>query len=339
MQWIEGLEHVHGAPHLVVMNSEAMRRSAPFKQLRSVAPERRGARYVELSCADLMSFKECDPQEYLALAEFQPKVSSAHAVYELQLPTVRLLVPAAVLLLGLLGSMWHLGPWLTSAATLDRLAVPTFDGDKPTVTFFPGSISGGRDKAGTQERFLWLTSFPSARQAWSSVAAHARQGRLAIDLPNACINGSARGLSRGGTLLVTRLHVNEIHPSEAPRAGASLLTGRTFQVSPRAELAAKISCVRLKDDALPPRAEGWHLSDKEWTAVSQLLDIRSVATARPRIDEILIKLGSGRAWDDINRKGDARAYYLRLRRQGRWEQIRQLVVGLRQQGFPLPYAG
>jgi hypothetical protein len=329
MEWIEGFERVGGAPHLVVVSLNCERRLIPFRHLRSAAPMRRGARYVDLSGVALNDFTECDPYEYLDLAGLDVPVSANHRVYALQLPAVRLLIPAAVLLLGLLASIWHLAPWLSSAATLDRLAVPTFDDDKPTVTFFPGSISGGRDKGCTQERFLWLTGFPSARDTWNSVALNVAAGRLALDMPRASIEGSAKGLSRGGTVLVTRLHVNELTPTEPPFRSATVLAGRTFKFSPRTELISANRPDALADATLRPHGAGWHLTDEEWAQVCSMLDVRSVATARSRIDEMLLKLGTGRAWDDVNRKGDARSYYLRLKRQGRWEQIRNLLVELR----------
>lgn len=326
MEWIEGFERVGGAPQLVVVSPSGERRFSPFKHLRSAAPTRRGARHVDLAGVALKDLTECDPFEYLNLAGFQAPVSTNHRIHELQLPEVRLLIPAAVLLLGILGSIWHLAPWLTSAATLDRLAVPTFDNDKPAVTFFPGSLSGGRDKDCTQERFLWLTGFPSARQLWNSVARNVASGRLALNMPSASIEGSARGLSRGNTVLVTRLHVNELTPTEPPFPSATDLAGRTFKVSSRTELISAKRPDALADETLRPHSAGWYLTDEEWTQVSALLDVRSVATARSRIDEMLLKLGTGRAWDDVNRKGDARSYYLRLKRQGRWERIRKLLV-------------
>lgn len=325
MQWIEGFKRSNGASHLIVVGPTGERTLSTFKQLRSVAPERRGARSVALSEVALDGFKECDPREYLKLVGFEVPVSSCHRVYELSTPTARLLVPGAVMLLGLFTRIWHIAPWLTSAATLDMLAVPTFDDGKHVVTFFPGSLSGGRDSASTQERFLWLTNFPSARRAWSSVAVNACAGRIACDMPKAFIDGSARGLSRGDTVLVTRLHVNVVKPTEQPLASAFAIAGRSFRVSPRTEHVSAMRPDTLSDATLPSHSHGWHLTDEEWAEVSTLLDVRSTATARVRIDEILLKLGTGYSWDDISFKGDARVFYLRLRRQGRWKQICDIV--------------
>lgn len=325
MQWVDGFERLDGTPQLVVVNSAGERRLSAFKQLRSVAPERRGARHVDLSGVRLDAFKECDPQEYLDLLGFEAPVSANHRVYEVATPAARLLLPAAVVLIGLFARICQMAPWLTSAATLDRLAVPSFEGDKPSVTFFPGSVSGGRDKECTQERFLWLTCFPSARETWNSVATNVRAGRLALDRPKAAMNGSVRGLSRGNTILVTRLHVNEIRPAESPVPSAASIAGKTFRVSHRTDIMSRTRPDTLHDESLRPHGAGWHLTDDEWSNVSKMLDVRSVATARSRIDDMLLKLGTGRAWDDVSRKGDARSYYLRLRRQGRWEKVLELL--------------
>ncbi|MES1264854.1 MAG: hypothetical protein ABUU24_04280, partial [Variovorax sp.] len=288
MQWIESFERLDGAPHLKVVTQAGARSFTPFRQLRSVAPEARGARYVDLSGISLDAFSEHAPGEFLELLGFDAAVSANHRVYELRTPTARLLIPAAVMMLGIFARIWHLAPWLVSAATLDMLAVPTFSGDRPAVTFFPGSISGGRDGECTQDRFLWLTNFPSARRSWNSVARHVSAGRLGVDMPQAVIHGSARGLSRGDTILVTRLHINRLRPTEKPVPSAASLEGRSFRVSARTDAMSGQRPDTLGDETLPLHAAGSRLTDEEWTAVLGCLDVRSLQTGRSRIDEILL---------------------------------------------------
>lgn len=329
MQWIERIERRQGEPHLVVVGPDGERGLRPFKYLRSAAPEPRGAKYVTLSHVALNDFRECDPAEYLALAGFKPSVSSDHRVYELRTASERLLVPASVMMLGVFSRPSQLAQWLCSAAPLNCLAVATFDENEPTLTFSPGAVIGGRDKKCFQERFLWLTGFPSARRAWSSVAINISAKRLAFDMPDACVNGSVRGLSRGDTVLVTRLYIGEVTPTELPLPNATGLAGKRFLVNLRNENCRKMRPDTLLDDALVPNATGWHTTDEEWGRVCELLGSRYPARARPRLDEILLKLGTGRAWDDINGESQARSLYFRLRHQGRWALIRERLVAYR----------
>lgn len=329
MQWIDGFERADGMPHLAVLSATGERELRPFKHLRSAAPKRAGSRNVSLSQVRLEAFEECSPQEYLELAGFPASASPNHRVYALLTPEARLLVPAAVMMLALFPGLSHIAPYILSAASLDRLAVPSFEDDTATVTFFPGSMSRARDIACTQERFLWLTGFSSARRTWNSVSRNAGSGLLAIDMPKALADGSAHGLSRGDIVLVNRLHLSILVPTEPPLAGSSLIAGRPFEVGGSHTERGTAMRHDTLVDLLPRHSAGTHLTDGEWNKVRALLGARTTTAARRNLDEILLKLISGRSWDDINRKADARNFYFRLQRLGRWDGIRELLIAER----------
>jgi hypothetical protein len=327
MQWIQGFQKDEARLRLKVVDGSGAHTFCDLRDLRSTASERKGARTVQLEGVELNHFIARVPTEFLELWGFKREVPPTHLVYEYTSPAGRLLVPASVVMLGLFSRMSAIGPWLTSASSLDRLAVPGLHNGVPSVTFFPGALTGARERAVTIDRFLWLACFPSSRRAWSSILAHARSGILAVDLPCARIFGSAVGLSRGNTILVTRFHINEVEPTEAPLMLTEHLIGKRFLLSPRGGLTMRPE--PLADSEMPQGPDGWQMSDREWSAVSKLLDVRSLASGRARLDEIVLKLGTGQPWDSINKKGDARGYYFRLLRQGRWDMIRQTLLAHR----------
>lgn len=321
MQWVEGFTEHEGVPHLVCVRPTGERHLRPFRELRSAAPERTGNRVVNLSDCPLSSFRECPPQELLALAGFSPSVSEDHRVYELITPSARLLVPAAAIWLTLFPRIGHYARWLLSAASLDRLAVPTFSKGRAEVTFYPSAIGTGYDP---QERFLWMTGFPSARNTWRSVSESAKAGKIEVKLPHAMFTGSARGMSRGDTLLVTQFSMTKVTPTESPMPTATTLAGRSFELIAHGNRFQTAKQLITFDKSLTEGQSGWNLSDKEWDLIAPHLAVRE--STRNRINEVFVKMGSGKSWDSISKKTDARAYYLRMRRQGRWETIRDLIA-------------
>ncbi len=324
MQWIEGFREHDGVPHLVCVRPSGERHLRPLRQLRSAAPERTGSRIVQLSDCALSEFKECSPQEFLALGGFSPSVSENHRVYELNTPSVRMLVPASAIWLTLFPRIGHYARWLLTAASLDRLAVPTYSKGRSEITFYPAAIGTGYDP---QERFLWMTGFPSARNTWRSVSESAKAGKIEVQLPHALFTGSARGMSRGDTLLVTQFFMNSVTPTESPMPTAAILAGRTFEILSHGNRFQEARQLITVDKALTKGESGWNLSDKEWDLVAPHLVVRQ--NTRKKVNEVFVKMGSGKSWDSINLNQDARAYYLRMRRQGRWETIRDVIASAR----------
>jgi hypothetical protein len=228
MQWIKEMRSVQGVLQPLYVDEFGREFDGSLKQAASKFPNGSLTPYKAVDF-DLSQMTEVDAQEYLSAVGLALVGDQRQSVYELSHEGMRYVVPTTVLITALVGRLSSIGDWLLRAGSLDTVALATRVDDVARIRFHPKSlIAQAREQVGTQERYLWLTAFPSARRTWSSVHAHACDGDLKLRLPLALVSATFKGVRKNATLHVTQISVTTLRPLEQPILHADLLTDRVF---------------------------------------------------------------------------------------------------------------
>src|SRR5437868_10981078 len=99
MEWIEGIEREGSRYCLVFKREDGAARLGRFKELRSAATTY-GANIFHLDGADLTEMTLVSSDEFLSLAGLPSSSQQNHLVYQLRVGKVRVLIPAAAIILG-----------------------------------------------------------------------------------------------------------------------------------------------------------------------------------------------------------------------------------------------
>lgn len=279
-----------------------------------------------------------DTRDYMRAFGLPTFASGEQAVYEARVGRFTLLIPAQLLILSLFGSSSRLRQALLSPFGPELLMRPYLERGAFTMrTAEQGRIDpdGRRLDA---VRLSWVYAYPSARAAWASVFQRASCGQIDVRPPAVTLNAAVRGVLSGSLFVVTKLLVWSLDTDERPLEFARNMAPRSFllrQKSPGGthveppppvleERLAGLQCVR----------NGFR--DSEWREVKMLLDsIRrprtSLYTRRSLMDALLRKYGRPCTWVEAvpahDRRRAAIAYAARLKRDGCWEPLVELVSG------------
>lgn len=327
MEWIQGVERQHDGFQLVFVSAAGERRLGPLKSIRSKAT-RTGNTVLQFADLELAQAQVVPAREYVNHSGLRGCNGQGQKVFALQAQGMRLLMPAATVLLGLFGTPIPYGSKPFEAQSLDRFLVHTLEGAESRITFAKDANVGTyADATWFLERLRWMTAFPSGRRFWSSIYQHALEGELGLSMPAVRITGHVAGRTLAGSFYASRLHVGSLTPLENPLPFATALRGRTFNVLLPAAVRPTL---RERDDSILRGTQGWSLSDFEWEqVVAPLLSSWSLGTGRGRLDAILEKLATGERFQPSFITGSTANWFGTLKRSGKWDEIKSALMEFR----------
>lgn len=330
MEWIQGVERQHNGFQLVFVSAAGERRLGPLKNIRSKAT-RNGNTALQFADLELAQAQVVPGCEYVNYSGLRGCNGQGQKVFALQAQGMRLMMPAATVLLGLFGTLIPYGSKPLEAQSLDRFFVHTLEGDESKITFAKDSNVGKyADATWFIERLRWMSAFPSGREFWSSIYQHALEGELGLSMPAVRITGHVVGRTLAGSFYASRLNVDSLTPLENPLPFATALRGRTFNVLLPAAVRPTL---RDRDDSILRGTQGWSLSDFEWEeVVAPLLSSWSLGTGRARLDAILEKLATGERFQPSFVSGSAATWFGTLKRSGKWDEVKSALMEFRRGG-------
>lgn len=257
-------------------------------------------------------------------------------VWTFEVRGLQYFIPALALMRAVFRPQLKVLPLLFKAQGLDEIC-SVADG---RVAFNVRSTSTNKlhTLAAIVEPYIWLQSFPSARQMAASVYAQGCAGRISLDLPSARTRLNAFGVVEGKRFWVTELAMGSVEALEEPLQHSAGMDKRTFsfistrRITPAAPLGASEAPLQ-RGERLPLRDGVSAVSDAEWAAIEPtlgpVLGQRQVHDRREMLNGILAKLCTGRPWRDIEYSVgafvNASRQYASWRSTGRWEAVLKVI--------------
>jgi hypothetical protein len=269
--------------------------------------------------------------------------ASGQPVYEVQTDAGRLVIPAQLLVLAVLGANIQfrkvlLRPW----------------GPRFLMSAFAAPGSGPLSIVPTPNRMLqlqfqyltlvsrleWVLSYPSATAAWGSVYRHALDGRFDLSMPRAFATVSLLARPVQGRLLVTQLQLEALTPAEEPHPFAAAGAKREFLFDKRAHQRTThgSAAAPRSDESLASCAGTVEpLTDRQWGRIepviqgslrpsgAELAGAPRAHSLRALVDVILLKLGNSVPWAKVHADErlaqGARVLLAKLKRRGDWDGV------------------
>lgn len=302
-------------------------------------PTSRSARLVIEQ--NLTDWQLADPREYIQPFGLHAPGDSAcgHAVFEARVAGKRVLIPALSMMRAFFRPTRYLLPQMFCPQALSRVLFVDSSEALPTVKYFTETwrnLEGSRygDVTGP---LAWMTFFESAARFASSVHRHARDGRIALELPIAEARLAVWGIRSADCFRATHLTVLSLQACENPVSWAGSQSRAIYR---RNVVETDGPSPELRDASLPVRPDGTvDLSDDEWAEVEPVLFPSNIRHRRlnlpPRLifDGLLRKLAHGTAWRNTNYPVGghlhARYWYRRWNESGRFAAAIERLVQLR----------
>lgn len=335
MFWIEGIARTDTGFVLETTSANDTRTHRPLADLASNSKASGTKRSrITTDCATWVRGTAAPFGDWLGIEKHKPH--SRHAVFEVEADGKQYLIPAAVLIAALVRPIQHIHAFLFRPQGLESFSTPLLGGDRPGVGLHLPEyrLFGARQRTpeGLLACYSWMHCFPSARAMWDSVYAFANQGHLDLSLPLASMTMTLHSVPWRGEQLVVELVVMSVTANEVPFAFAA---GHPTEIAFHDSAVLDWETRHKPVSVIPPRGTEWHLSDKEWNALSPHLPTRARAKFELRsiLDVILTKLGTGKAWRKLDYQGlnlpIVQGTYQRLQKSGTWEFIERFLVGAR----------
>jgi transposase len=300
VEWVLGIERSHRGFAARVTNENDSRMATLESLVSCGLPRVRSSRIVVDQ--QMREWPEADATEYLVgfAAPYQTSGQNRHAVYEVRVQGLRILIPALVLMRAFFRPTQYLLPQMFAAQALDRVRFLDVSHSPPRVEFHsPTWRHLGSRYGDVVSPILWMSTFPSAMCFASSVHVNAVEGRAAVSLPYAKARLALQGYRVGELFLATCAVVLELNATEAPLAWAEGQSRTVYKRTP-------VSCGKahiLRATDIPFRADGSvDLADHEWDVIEPILfpahksKLRFRLDQRRMLDGILRKLALGTSW-------------------------------------------
>ncbi|WP_321793680.1 transposase [Burkholderia pyrrocinia] len=284
----------------------------------------------------LKEWRQIKNEHYLSATGDILYLSNSHQIYSFYIDDVKILVPALAVIKALLGPPSSTFQFLFRPSGLDAICAPIFNKSGVTIEMIRQSINNYRSGHLPKNHLQWLYCFPTARIAWDSVYTFATKGIIGISLPDIRASASVHGDLRGETLFAASISFNHIEALDCPFEWAGdqpkCFFAPTKHNTPRPKR-------RLKRHDIPRGGKGWEVSDDEWKIVSELIfrgrkSILPHEQVRQNLDAVLVKLGTGCSWEEINSRiasaSSSSSFYSKVRRNGIWDKIASALLKTRQ---------
>lgn len=342
MYWIEGIGRNAEGFVLETVASTKGRTTQPLKNLAEMQELGRAQRCrLTTDCASWSRETGAAFWKQLGVARSRPK--DGHTVFRFTDDGKDYLVPASVFIAAVMRPIQHIQHYLFKPQGLELFSTPICESALPTVGLLlsPSKIFGYQNQPsnGLLANYSWLHCFPSAYGMWSSVYLAACQGKLDVALPKARLTLTLHSVKAGDYRLVTKMLVTKLDTLEDPYPFAAHHTPHILMHE-----SSELDWQELHrpQSFIPPHSDQtWHLSDYEWQAIEPLFAGREQTkyALRDILDLILVKLGTGRAWQKLDygllNFSIVQATYQRLTKRGTWQTIAGMLMALRS---PVPSA-
>ena len=307
MQWIDGFMKSGGILHPRIVNGDSAESEPGKLDDMCCKPALQGRKIKNKLEVDFSSFALTTATEYL----IGTGVSQAerHQVYAIRVENKTYLIPAIVLARAIFRPLKNIARYLLMPQGLELLCFPSpIDASRMQIV---GNAINSRLKSmnSFQQPFHWFWHYPSARRLWGSVYRHAVDGRLGVDLPHGRISMTVHGIKSGDIFRVIELVVLRILTSENIKEGEGTSPRAvSFHDGQQHRLIVPTNGGRGRalnlSITIKPRNEEWGTSDEEWANIADLLKSdrssrKPTYSQRIIFDHILLKLGTGKIWDEF----------------------------------------
>ncbi|WP_416761913.1 transposase [Roseateles sp. So40a] len=291
--------------------------------------------------SEFKNWKPASLLEYCCALSMDLDGEPSHETWAFVHNGMRVVVPALVLMRALLRPHDPVFDLAFKSHSIDAMVTYTGDTELSSGETVVSVVQSYRYSAATSnkatilEPLSWAYSFPSARQMWNSIYAHATHGRIAMQLPHAWSHMVVHGVAHARNFYVTQLAVVSLEPREEPFEFASG-HARVIKFHEALEVVASgLKPLRTKDDSIKLHSNRTSaLSDAEWSEIAPLFSrggshdgkTGNVHDQRLIVDGILAKLTAGTSWTEttyaqgIPHTSVSIAYH-RWQKSGRWEAI------------------
>jgi len=343
MQWIEAIHDDAGVLRPVYVDQDGVRTTSSLKECKTRMVSR-GYQAANLRDVQLTSLEPSDASEYLSVMGMHHADPRGQDVFVVTYEGRRIHLPAAVLLQSLISRLAMVGDRLLCPASLPMLATPTVLNGALCVQLVSRVVQRSTAlQPLVQNRFIWLTCFPSAVRMWGSGYGNATKGRLSLAMPSALVSASVVGVRSANSVYATRLSIKELTPTEGalpfaqPFVPKSFVFAKVVDGRGLAEFQAEGGHSSItSDDRVPRGRTGWRMADDEWHQVIHLLNERGYVTrvsTKPALDAALEKLGRGIRWKECGPHfKTARNNHVRWRESGKWVDFLEALAFVRDIG-------
>jgi hypothetical protein len=293
----------------------------------------------------LSHFRLASTEEYLQALGCGHLPSDGQAVYEVSAGRTRILVPAQVLMLSLYGTTGPLRRAMLSPGGPELLMRPYLKGTAMKLRTDATGRTAPPHRRFDMPRLTWMHMYPSAKAGWASIFHHASSGRIDLRLPAALVQAAVRGHQSGTTLAATKLIFWSLEPLEKPAEFARIFAPESFLLKNKSGQDARVEPpIPVQEERLAGLRCVWEgFSDAEWPQVKQLLwSIRRPQyqkySTKYILEAVLRKYGRPCTWAEaapaLAKRMAARTYAHRLKRDGCWVKLLDLVSTFERSGAP-----
>lgn len=338
--WLDRFERVEGKLTLVELETSGQAKylspNEPYKS--------RPGKSISDAITLRTSFRDwarTSPSEYASAFGNKAGVTDSHETYLVLTARARIILPAWLLQRTMFGPFKYITEFLYVPHGLDLFCSPILDGGEFSVGVAPRKeLWEARKATEFSQRLEWLYAYPTAYRAWNSVYRFACAGIIGFELPDAEILLSLHGTYVEDTFYATSVDILELNPLERPLEWA--MTARKHYVFSNGQTQHLIAR-KTRDSRLIPRGNEWDMIDREWDLVEPIASYRPVADRPGRPSGYLLrdvvngairKMGTGMAWSELwkQRTGFSVSpmLYKRMKADGRWDKIVEILVRSRQ---------
>ncbi len=306
INWVSGIRRGKEGKLCVEVQDAEGRRS--LTSLESLQPSLNGAGSIRRKvCFSLGALREVASSDYLEPLGLERLDPGAQRIYEVSADGATLIVPSQLLVLGLFGE---------HAATRALLFTPRDPSDlvgahrEGKACEFVSNPNRGRrlrkSSLGLLARLTWMSMYPSANAAWSSVYTNALAGIFDFRPASADVTVSASGRMHNGKLLVTSIRMLELRATDAPFDFATPGAPQDFVLTEmiyrhpthRLTVAPSQQLSIAKQGVVEP------LTDEQWSRVEPILKrVRwggeRKHSLRALFDAIRLKYGAPYSWPTL----------------------------------------
>ncbi|WP_341318693.1 transposase [Paraburkholderia sp. IMGN_8] len=335
--WLDRFERIDGKLTLVGLEQSGQARFLPPEQVYKSRPGKSVSDAITLRTS-FCHWERASPREYATAFSIQSGVTERHEAYLIPTERTRVVLPTWLLQRSLFGPHNHITKYIYVPNGLEQFCSPILNGDQYTVAIPPRKELWKAKKANDfTQRMEWLYAYPTAYRAWNSVYRFACAGKIAIQLPAAEVLLSVHGKYVGDTFYAISSDILELNPLERPLEWAK--NNRERYIFSSGATQRKTRNARLR-----PINNEWDMTDQEWAVIEPIASYRRDADrpGRPSgyllrdvVNGAILKMGTGIAWSELwnQRRGFSVSpmLYSRMRADGRWEKIVDVLANSRQQ--------
>jgi hypothetical protein len=265
---------------------------------------------ITMSLDDLRPSKDAET-DYLRAFRLQMsrRTTGGHLVFEVNIGSVRYLIPALALMRTLFTPARYLLDTMFRPHALDQTCFLDFGSSETRLKMLASwaTEANARRFAAWDSRLKWMLSHQSAFRMAGSVHDFASRGIIGLLMPLATISATVEGIREGNNFFVTKCTLLTIEPKEAPSFNMKATPLIVAHNNPQFLVAVNTGSPRAVTIHVPVHADGsLDITDSEWAILRPVVLRQSASRYKlcPRLllDGVLSKLASGKGWPQTRYK-------------------------------------